>query len=282
MGQGEDLLRFFRDKAPLTAVVMMTARKSFDLGVSGFRLGAADVVVKEPATVPYLVERTTGLAADLRATNDRNALLDEASQIHEEFLRRMRDLDRTRLDLEDRVLGREAEELSGATESCDVLVVDDDQKTLSELRATFGEADGWRFAGAHSGGEALDAAPRLHPQIVLVKDTLPDLPGKMVVKSIKEGEPDAVTLLYTPPEGDATTGGVSMIEGSRIMELVTDYADVRQLIPAFKEIREGVRQKGKERRYLLAFRQSQYEFLRRYNSLRQRIRATLEQARRDR
>ena len=51
-GEGLELLRFARDKSPLTTVIIMTARKAFDIGVAGFRGGAADVVVKEPSRSP--------------------------------------------------------------------------------------------------------------------------------------------------------------------------------------------------------------------------------------
>ena len=33
----------------------------------------------------------------------------------------------------------------------------------------------------------------------MVKEDLPDLPGSMVVHTVKSSAPDAVTLLYTPP-----------------------------------------------------------------------------------
>ena len=65
------------------------------------------------------------------------------------------------------------------------------------------------------------------------------------------------------------------------MNLVASYSDAGQLVPALGEIREGLRQKGKERRYLQAFRQTHFEFLQRYNAAPAHPR-DLEQARRDR
>jgi DNA-binding NtrC family response regulator len=90
-GQGLELLKFAREKSPLTTIIMMTARKAFDIGVAGFRGGAADVVVKEPDTVPYLKDRVLAAARQLMALSDRTTLLDEVADAHEEFLRRMRD-----------------------------------------------------------------------------------------------------------------------------------------------------------------------------------------------
>src|SRR5262245_18221601 len=61
-GDGLEFLKFAREKSPLTSIIVMTARKSFDIGVAGFRGGAADVIVKEPGTVPYLKERVVAAA----------------------------------------------------------------------------------------------------------------------------------------------------------------------------------------------------------------------------
>jgi len=111
---------------------------------------------------------------------------------------------------------------------------------------------------------------------VLVKEHLPDLPGSMVVKTVRAGTPEAVTLLYNPPLRAGATGDVRMVDASRTMVLLPSYTDPEQLVAPLNEIREGLRQKNKERRYLQAFRQRNYEFLQRYASLKQRIKAALD------
>ena len=120
------------------------------------------------------------------------------------------------------------------------------------------------------------------PHIVIVKEHLPDLPGTMVVKSVKSGAPDAITLLYTPPARGGQTGFVKMLEGSRVINLVPSYAAPEQLVSAMNEIREALHQQAKERRYLQAFRQRHFEFLQRYNSIKQRVAAQLEQSKKER
>jgi hypothetical protein len=117
---------------------------------------------------------------------------------------------------------------------------------------------------------------QMRPQIVLVKEQLPDLPGSMVVKTVKAGVPDAVTLLYSPPSRPGAVGEVKMVDANRSMSLISNYTDAEQLVAPLNEIREGLRQKTKERRYLQAFRQRNYEFLQRYASLKQRIKAELD------
>ena len=62
-------------------------------------------MLKEPDVVPYLRERVVEAATDIKATADRNSLLEEVAETHEEFLRRLRDVAREGLDLEDRLAG---------------------------------------------------------------------------------------------------------------------------------------------------------------------------------
>jgi DNA-binding NarL/FixJ family response regulator len=133
---------------------------------------------------------------------------------------------------------------------------------------------------ALTGGEALDFAAQVQPHIILVKDQLPDLPGRMVVKTAKNAAPDAVTILYTPPNGPARPGEVSMVDAGGAMILLREYTRPEELAEPLREIREGIRQKLKERRYLQAFRQEQRDFLNRYNAVRQRIAEGLAKVRR--
>jgi DNA-binding NtrC family response regulator len=281
-GAGIELLQFARDRSPLTTIVIMTARKSYDISVKAFRAGAADVVLKEPDVVPYLRERVIEAAGDLKATADRNVLLEEVADTHEDFLRRMRDLTREMVDLEDRVAGRTPEDVSGASANVSVVVVDDDPAALLKLEAALTPAQGWHFRPALTGGEALDVVTQTRPQIVLVKEDLPDLPGSMVVHTVKASAPDAVTLLYSPPGKSGRTGEVKMVDASRVMSLIGSYTDPAQLIVPLGEIREALKQKTHERRYLQAFRQRHLEFLQRYNGLKQRLKEELDRGKKPR
>jgi PleD family two-component response regulator len=227
--------------------------------------------------VPYLRERVVEAATELRNTSERNTLLEEIAETHEDFLRRMRDVAKENVDLEDRVLGRTpAEAEAGTGGGMDVVLVDDDESALVKLQRVLTAANGWRFRAALTGGEALDVVTQMRPQIVIVKEELPDLPGSMVVKTVKAGAPDAVTLLYSPPSRSGAVGEVKLVDASRVMNLIPAYSDPQQLLAPLDEIREGLRQKNKERRYLQAFRQRNFEFLQRYNALKQRIKTALD------
>src|SRR3954470_10166608 len=151
-GGGIELLQFARDKSPLTSVVIMTARKSYETAVRAFRAGAADVVLKEPDVVPYLRERVVEAATDIKATADRNSLLEEVAETHEEFLRRLRDVAREGLDLEDRLSGRKEED-AGDLGSVSVVLVDDDAKAIEKLEKVLTSAAGWQLRAALTGGE---------------------------------------------------------------------------------------------------------------------------------
>jgi DNA-binding NtrC family response regulator len=275
-GAGIELLQFARDKAPLTSVIVMSGRKSYETSVRAFRGGAVDVVLKEPDVVPYLRERVLEAANELQVTSERNTLMEEISETHEEFLRRMRDMAKEVVDIEDRLLGRATGDADDGGDGMNVVLVDDDPSALSKLESVLQTANGWHFRVAVTGGEALDFVTQMRPQIVLVKEQLPDLPGSMVVKTIKAGVPDAVTLLYNPPTRPGAVGEVKMVDANRSMSLISNYTDPEQLVAPLNEIREGLRQKTKERRYLQAFRQRNYEFLQRYASLKQRIKAALD------
>ena len=273
-GGGIELLQFARDKSPLTSVVIMTARKSYETAVKAFRAGAADVVLKEPDVVPYLRERVVEAATDIKATADRNSLLEEVAETHEEFLRRLRDVAREGLDLEDRLSGR-TEEGGDDLGAVSVVLVDDDAKALEKLEKVLPSSAGWQFRAALTGGEALDVVSQTRPQIVMVKEDLPDLPGSMVVHTVKSSAPDAVTLLYTPA-GSGRSGEVKLVDANGTMNTIATYSEPGQLAPALGEIKEALRTKGKERRYLQAFRQRHFEFLQRYNSIKHRLKEELD------
>ena len=166
-GGGIELLQFARDKSPLTSVVIMTARKSYETAVKAFRAGAADVVLKEPDVVPYLRERVVEAATDIKATADRNSLLEEVAETHEEFLRRLRDVAREALDLEDRLAGRADDAAGDERDTVSVVLVDDDPEALEKLEKVLTDGGGLAVPrGAHR----RRGAGRRHPEAPADRD----------------------------------------------------------------------------------------------------------------
>lgn len=267
---GLELVRFCRARSPLTSPVVMSGRKSFEVAAQAFRAGASDVVPKTQDVVPYLRDRVVELSAGVRATLDRERMLDEAAELHDRFLTEMRALSRRVTDLEERLANGGRSPDAPAFERVNVLLVDDQTDIQLAIERVLSADRGWRIRTAHSGGEALDAASQLAPHVVLVKEHLSDLPSTMVLRTIRANAPDAVALLFTPPS-DAVAGSVKMVDASRVTTLVPAFSSPSQLVDALEEVREALRQKIRERRYLTAFRKEHFDFLKRYNRFRERL-----------
>jgi hypothetical protein len=72
-------------------------------------------------------------------------------------------------------------------------------------------------------------ASQTPPNILVVNQTLPDLPATMVIKTIKGRTPDVVTLIFSPP-GEGTTGEVKMVDQSKLLTLIPSFAAPDQLV----------------------------------------------------
>ena len=211
--------------------------------MKAFRAGAADVVLKEPDVVPYLRERVIEAAGEIKATADRNSLLEEVAETHEEFLRRLREVSHELLDHEDRASGRTSDDATTSA-AVSVVLVDDNPEALEKLEKVLTAAEGWHFRAALSGGEALDVVTQMRPQIVIVKEDLPDLPGSMVVTTVKASAPEVLTLLYSPPGQSGRTGEVKLIDAGRVMTLVGSYSEAGQLVGPARRNPRGAQAEG--------------------------------------
>jgi DNA-binding NtrC family response regulator len=271
-GAGVDLVRFAREKSPLTAVIVMTAKKTFEVVAPAFRAGAADVIPKTQDAVPYLRERVIKAASETRSADTRERLLGDVAEMHEEFLRKMMELSRQVTDLEDKILSRDGNTSSSSNELTVVhlLLVDDAPALNAVLTRDLPADKGWRIRYAQSGGEALDVASQTPPNILVVNQTLPDLPASMVIKSIRGRTSDVVTLLFSAPD-EGAPGEVKMVDSSKLHTLIPSFTAPDQLVSSLQEVREALRQKVRERRYLLNFRKQNLEFLQKYNNLKQRL-----------
>jgi DNA-binding NtrC family response regulator len=269
---GIELVKFARERHPLTAVIIMTARKSFEAIAPAFRAGASDVVPKTQDSVPYLRERVMAVAREIRSSQTRDQLLTEVAEMHEEFLKKMMELSRAVTDLEDKILSREGDTSSSAAglSVINLLLVDDEPALNSVLVKNLPEEKGWRIRYTQSGGEALDSASQAPPNVLVINETLPDLPASMVITTIKKNSPDAIALMFSPPDRSAP-GEVRMVDSSRLFTLIPSFSAPNQLVTSLEEVREALRQKAKERRYLQVFRKQHFDFLKKYNSLKQRL-----------
>jgi DNA-binding NtrC family response regulator len=248
----------------------MTARKVYEGAVEALRAGASDIIVKSPDQVDYLKRRVVEACGDVQRRTEDESLLGEAIGVHEEFLKRLMETSRRASELEERLGGGaySAEEEG----ECRVLVVEppEDAWLGAQLGTALASLGGYALHVSTSGGEAIDITSRQRFQIALVCDTLPDLSGSMVISALKGQSPETITILYARP-GASHAGKAEVVEGSRMIAFVPELKDASQMLERIDELRRAFVAKSRERRYLAAFRQQNYDLLRRYAELKQKL-----------
>jgi DNA-binding NtrC family response regulator len=266
LNAGLQLVEKVRERSPTSLVIVLASRKSFDAAVSAFRVGANDVVLKAPDQVDYLTARIFDAAGDWVTRHKTKVLLGEIRDALEEFLRRFMEAERRATDLEDQVTGR-ATGRTDVDEEVRMLFVDSDDRLFKALART---AKGANLTLAQTGGEALDYFAKGAYQIALVGPTLPDLPSSLIMKTLKAQAPETTVIAYEP------NGRLDIVEQSRAISIVPKFTAAAQLAERLDELADAHRAKLKERRYLAAFRERHYEFLRKLSDLRKKIERAIE------
>jgi DNA-binding NtrC family response regulator len=267
-----DLIKFVRERSPLTAVIVMSRRIGFDAIAPVFRAGATDVIPKSREHVRHLRERVLRAANEIKSAMGREQLLRDLIDLNEELLRKMMVLTRRVTDAEDKVLSREGGISSTAAGmgAIQLLFVDDDAALADEVGKELSQEKGWHLRHVQSGGEALDSASQLPPNVLVAKETLPDLSGSMVVKTIKASLPSVVGMVFnTPLSGQS--GDVRIMDQSRLHVLVPEFKVPSDLIKQLVEVREALTRKAKERRYVKIFQTQSMDVLQRCHKLKQAV-----------
>jgi DNA-binding NtrC family response regulator len=267
-----DLIKFVRERSPLTAVVVMSRRIGFDAIAPVFRAGASDVIPKAREYVRDLRECVLKAAGDVRSATRREQLLTELVDMNEELLRRMMALSRQATDAEDKLVAREGGQSSSAVGlgALDLLLVDDEMTLAAELEKELTEDKGWRVRHVQTGGEALDSATQIPPTVLVAKETLPDLTGSMVVKSIKSSVPSLIAMVFAPPSS-GHAGEVRIADQSRLHVLVPDFRASSELVTQLGEVRAALMRKARERRYVKIFQNQQTDILQKCHKLKQEV-----------
>ncbi len=257
VGGGMALISELHRRSPTTKLVLLLARPDFEAAVAGLRAGVRDVVVKSPAQLDYLRERVVEAARGSQA--EPGALLKEALTLEEDLLKELATVYRKAVDSDPRF--QSAAELETA-----VLVVDNEPGLEGQLAALWQGRSGLKARVVISGGEALDLAARGAFQIVLVKEGLPDLPGSMVVRTIKASSPETMVLHYSMGPG----GKVAMVEpGDRTVAL-PELGDRAELFARLEDLIAASRATQRERRIQAAFREEHRVLLRRLSEWKRR------------
>lgn len=269
-----EFIRFVREKSPLTAVVAMSRRNSFEIIAPAFRAGVRDVIPKAREYVPQLRETVIKAADEIRATQTLEQLLAQFAEANDELLRKLMEMSNHALDLEDKLLEREGESSSSASLGpLHLLVVDDEPKLADTLGKELPEEKGWKVQHAQNGGEALDSATQTPPQVLLAKEALPDLTGSMVVKTIKASVPGVVAMLFTPPN-ERAAGEVRVVDQSRLQTLIPNFSNPTELVAQLSAVRDALRRKARERRYVKVFQSQNMQLLQRCHRLKQMLATT--------
>src|ERR1051326_6910588 len=87
------------------------------------------------------------------------------------------------------------------TQTCRLLIVDDDPQVLRALSARLGRHSGFDVTCKNSGTEALACLAETRPDAVLVDLQMPGLNGLEVLKEVRSPDPDCQVILMT---GNAT------------------------------------------------------------------------------
>lgn len=263
-GAGLSIIRELRALSPSSMIIAMTPRRSFDDAVDAIRAGAVDLVLKAPESVEYLQERVRVAADRSQGKRVVDSLLGEVRSVYDEFLQRFMDAERRALDLSDQAAGRAGH--APALDELRVLVADE----VDELAAGLAEAapPGYEFVHALTGGEALDRLGMSPFHYAMVAEDLSDLPSSTVVRTIRTQFPDTVVLTF---RGPADNGKVDLVETHRQRTIVEPFREVSQLVARLDELAQAWRAKARERRYIQAFRERHFDFLRRYVELKTKM-----------
>jgi DNA-binding NtrC family response regulator len=277
---GIELIKFVRERSPLTAVIVMSRRIGFDAVAPVFRAGATDVIPKAREYVRDLRERVVRASNDVKAAMAREQLLVDLVELNEELLRRMMGLSRQAIDADDKLKEREGG-LSSSTSglgALNLLLVDDDSSLAGALQKELTEDKGWRLRHVQTGGEALDSASQVPPMVLVAKENLPDLTGSMVVKSIKASVPSLIAMVFAPPT-PGHAGEVRIADQSRLHVLLPQYLAPAELVTQLAEVREALVRKAKDRRYVKLFQNQHTEVVEKCNRLKQRVDALVSKGR---
>jgi DNA-binding response OmpR family regulator len=262
---GIEVIRELHRLSPTSMIIGLTPRRSFEDAVAAVRAGAIDLVLKAPDSVPYLRSRVVEAAAMSVGRRELDAVLVEIRDTQGDFLDRFMEADRRAADLAERVAGKDPAR-SISFDNLAVLLIDE----VDELRETLTEAApaGFRFVHAASGGEGLDRMSSDTFHYALVSEQLGDLPPSMIVSALRAQNPETVIMTFRGPgEG----GSVSLIESQGPRVIMPRFEDGSELAARLDEMAEAFRARARERRYLQAFRERHYDFLRRFVAIKTKI-----------
>jgi DNA-binding NtrC family response regulator len=266
---GLDLIATLHRTAPHAAQIAVIQQPSYDLAVLAVRSGAVDVVLNNPEQIIYLARHLVALMRETQGHAERRLLLSESSKLSEELLYKLTDTARRVGELRALISNRSGSPLPPEDEQAHLLLVEEDGWLTQALPPLLPKT--FTTTTVVSGGEALDHASERQFDLAVVKETLPDLPGRMVVRTLSAQAPETLVLLFAPPL-NKRPGRIDRVEGGRLIPLVAELSSPAQLADRLGELYQAQLARRRERRYLAEFRAENYDLLRRFQDLRRRLR----------
>jgi DNA-binding response OmpR family regulator len=268
LGESRSALEFIatlKRMSPQTAIIAIMARPSFDMAILAVRQGASDVVLRQPEQLASLGPRALSLNTQAQAQLERSQILTDVAKLNEELTDTARRVGELRALLSQ----RGSSPLPPEQEQAHVLLVEDDGWLSKAVAGLLPKA--FVLTPVVSGGAALDIASERPYDLALVKETLPDLPGRMVVRTLSAQSPETLVMLFSAPAAKRP-GRIDRVEGGKLAPLVSEFSDPKQLVDRLNELFQAQLARRRERRYLSEFRAENFDLLRRFADLRRRLR----------
>ncbi len=300
-----------RRQQPLTEVIALFTQPSFERAMTAIRQGACDVILKSADQLGYLGPRVLSLRTQAQGRLERQQLLGDSARMNEELFLKLTDSARRIGELRWQLAQRPVTPPSpppapvpatgkppttgkapppppvakGAASSAappsnpppvdevaQVLIVEEDgwlARSLSSLLAK-----NFVVTTVTSGGGALDLTSARSFDIALIKDALPDLPGRMLVRNLSQQGAEGMYLLWSPPAGKRP-GQVERFdarpEPGKLVPLLPEFYEAKQLAERLPELFSAQLARRRERKFLADFRSENLDLLRRLADLRKRI-----------
>jgi DNA-binding response OmpR family regulator len=299
-----DFIGSTRRTQPLTEIIALLGIPDFERSLVAIRQGACDVILKESEQLGYLGPRVVALRSQVQTTLERQQLLGDSVRMNEELLLKLTDSARRigelRWQLNQRAAtsphptpvpapptGKSTPPAAAkgapppipapppapAEEQAQVLIVEEDGWLSRALSTLLPKS--FILTTVISGGSALDTTSGRVFDLALVKDALPDLPGRMVVRNLSAAAPDTMVLLWSPPAGKRA-GKVERIDGrsdaGKLTSLIPEFFEPKQIADRLRELVQAQQARRRERKYLADFRTENLDLLRRLADLRKRLR----------
>lgn len=193
-------------------------------------------------------------------------LVEQLALLNDEFFQKLTKMARQLGEARDQIQKRDSGPRPVPQESSILLAEEDGWLTSALLSRPIPHC---KLRSVVSGGIALDTAFSQPHQVILINEQLPDLPGPMVVRSLLDEGIDALIVLFRRP--GQTPGHATLMEEGKTIPLLPEFQEALQLIAQIPELCEIYQKRKRERRYLLTFREENYDLLRRYRELRQKL-----------